>query len=239
AQATGGNCQIGWPNIEGLEDIGYPIVEVKPDGTFVVTKHEGTGGLVNASVVKEQLLYEIGDPTKYMTPDCTADFTSIRLQDVGPNRVRVFGVRGGERPPAYKISISYHYGWKAIGTLVFSWPDAVAKAREADRIVRMRLQQLGLQFEEVYTELFGYNACHGPAARPPEHVPEVQLRVGVRGTNRKDIDRFTRELIPLVLSGPPTATGYGEGRPAVREIVAYWPALVPRENVEPTVEVVE
>jgi hypothetical protein len=105
--------------------------------------------------------------------------------------------------------------------------------------VRERLSQLSLTFDEIYTEYFGYNACHGPLAQPPADPPEVQLRIGVRGQDRKAVDRFTRELVPLVLSGPPTATGYGEGRPAVREVIAYWPALVPREEIRTRVEVVE
>jgi len=239
AQCTGGNCQVDWQTIPGMADIGYPIVEAEPDGSFCVTKHAAAGGRVNAHSVKEQLLYELGDPRNYITPDCVADFTSIRLEDAGPDRVRVSGIRGGPRPPSLKLSISYSAGWKAIGTLVYSWPQALEKARVADRIVRERLTRLGLAFEEIYTEFFGVNACHGPAAPPNPDPPEVQLRIGVRGADRKAVDRFTRELIPLVLNGPPGATGFGEGRPVVREIVAYWSALVPREEIATRVEVVE
>jgi hypothetical protein len=153
--------------------------------------------------------------------------------------VRVSGIRGGERPPSLKLSISYTNGWKAIGTLVYSWPQALEKARAADRIVRQRLADLGLQFDEIYTEFFGVNACLGPAAPPNPDPPEVQVRIGVRGADKRSVDRFTRELIPLVLNGPPGATGFGEGRPPVREIVAYWPALAPREEIVTRVEVVE
>jgi hypothetical protein len=222
-----------------MADIGYPIVEAEPDGSFTVTKHAAAGGRVNSHVVKEQLLYELGDPRNYITPDCTADFTSIHLEDAGPDRVRVSGIRGGPRPPTLKLSISYSSGWKAIGTLVYSWPQALGKARAADRVVRERLHNLGLSFDEIYTEYFGVNACHGPAAPPNPDPPEVQLRIGVRGADRKSVDRFTRELIPLVLNGPPGATGFGEGRPPVREIVAYWSALVPREEISTRVQVVE
>jgi len=239
AQCTGGNCQVDWQTIPGMADIGYPIVEAEPDGTFCVTKHPAAGGRVNAHSVKEQLLYELGDPRNYITPDCVADFTSIRLEDAGPDRVRVSGIRGGPRPPSLKLSISYGAGWKAIGTLVYSWPQALEKARAADRIVRQRLTRLGLAFDEIYTEFFGMNACHGRAAPPNPDPPEVLLRIGVRGADRKAVDRFTRELIPLVLNGPPGATGFGEGRPVVREIVAYWSALVPREEIVTRVEVVE
>jgi hypothetical protein len=239
AQCTGGNCQIDWQSIPDMAGIGYPIVEAEPDGTFSVTKHRKAGGRVNSHTVKEQLLYELGDPKNYITPDCIADFTSIRLEDSGPERVRVTGIRGAPRPPTLKLSIAYANGWKAIGTLVYSWPQALEKSRAADRIVRERLERLGLQFDEIHTEYFGVNACHGPAAPPNPDPPEVQLRIGVRGQDRPAVDRFTRELIPLVLNGPPGATGFGEGRPPVREIVAYWSALVPREEIVTHVEVIE
>ena len=239
AQATGGNCQVDWESIPDLANVGYPIVEAEPDGRCTITKHPGTGGRVNAEAIKEQIVYEIGNPSAYMTPDVIADFTSFRLRDAGPDRVRITGAKGRGRPDMLKVSISYAWGWKAIGTLVYSWPGAVEKARAADRIVRERLTELGLRFEEVCTEIFGLNACHGPAAPQVSDPAEVQLRIGVRGRERKAVDRFTRELIPLVLSGPPTGTGYGEGRPSVREVVAYWPALIPREEIETEVRLVE
>jgi hypothetical protein len=205
----------------------------------MITKHPGTGGRVNLASVKEQLVYEIGDPRAYITPDVVADFTSIRLADDGRDRVRITGARGSPRPATLKVSLNYFAGWKAIGTLVYCWPQAIEKARAADRIVRERLAQLGLSFDAMETEFFGVNACHGPAAPPVSDPPEVELRIGVRGSDRGTVERFTRELVPLVLSGPPAATGYGEGRPQVREVVAYWPTLIPREEVEPKVEVVE
>jgi len=239
AQCTGGNCQVDWQSIPDMANIGYPIIEADHDGRFSITKHEGTGGRVSADIVKEQLLYELGDPKNYIGPDCVADFTSIQLKDAGPNRVQVWGIRGAARPEMLKLSIAYSYGWKAIGTLVYSAPQALEKSKAADRIVRERLQQLGLKFEDIYTEFFGVNACHGPVAVPNPDPPEVQLRIGVRGQDRKAVDRFTRELIPLVLSGPPAGTGFGDGRPPVREVVAYWPALIPRELIQTSVEVVE
>ncbi len=239
AQATGGNCQVDWQSIPDMANIGYPIIEMEPDGAFNITKHPGTGGRVSSDVVKEQLLYELGDPKSYIVPDCIADFTTIQLKDAGPDRVRVSGVRGKPRPEMLKLSISYAWGWKSIGTLVYSAPQALEKARAADRIVRERLQQLGLAFDEIYTEFFGVNACHGPVAVANPDPPEVQVRIGARGHDRTALDRFTRELIPLVLSGPPTGTGYGDGRPQVRDVVAFWPALIPRELIRTAVEVVE
>src|SRR5882672_6553541 len=173
AQCTGGNSQVDWSHIPDMANIGYPIVEAEPDGSFTITKHAGTGGRVHSDVVKEQLLYELGDPRNYITPDCVADFTSIRLTDTGPDRVQVSGIRGGPRPATLKVSISYSNGWKAIGTLVYSWPQAIEKARAADRIVRERLA--GLVFDDIYTEYLGVNACHGPVAPPVADSPEVQL----------------------------------------------------------------
>lgn len=238
AQATGGNCQAGWQRIPNLADIGYPIVEAEPDGTFTVTKHPGSGGAVSVAGVTEQLIYEIGDPTHFTTPDCTADFTTITLKQESENRVRVTGVRGGPRPNELKLSIAYSAGWKATGTLVYTWPDALEKARAADAIVRERIARLGLLFDSIHTEYFGVNACLGPAAPPNPDPPEVQLRIGVRGQDRAAVERFTREITPLILSGPPGVTGYGEGRPRVREVVAYRSALIPREEIRTRVEVV-
>jgi hypothetical protein len=236
AQASGGNCQLDWQSIPDFANIGFPIVEASPDGSFVVTKHPGTGGRVSLATVREQLVYELGDPTNYITPDCVADFSSVQLEDAGPDRVRVSGIHGGPRPPTLKTSITYAAGWKAIGTLVYSWPDAVAKAQAADRIVRERLAGLGLAFDEIHTELLGVNACHAGVAAANPDPPEVQLRIGVRGQDRQAVDRFTRELIPLILTGPPTGTGFGEGRPPVREVVAYWSSLLPREEIQTSIE---
>jgi hypothetical protein len=238
AQSSGGNFLGGWPDVPHLEDVGYPIVEAEADGTFVVTKHAGTGGVVSVSSVTEQLVYEMGDPHSYITPDGVADFTTIRLEQAGPDRVRVSGVRGREATPFLKVSVAYRAGYKAVGTLVYAWPDAVAKAREADRVLRARLERLALRFDEILTELVGANATHGPlAGEPPADAPEVQLRVGVRSPDRTAVERFTRELAPLILNGPPGVTGFAGGRPKVEEIVAYWPALVPKAEITPVVRV--
>lgn len=239
AQATGGNCQLDWQSTPEFAHIGYPIVEANGNGDMVITKHDGTGGRVTQPTVKEQLLYEIGDPRCYMTPDVVADFTSIQLSDDGPDRIRIGHVNGNPRPEMLKVSISYHYGWKTVGTLVYSAPDALKKARFADEIVRQRLRDLNLSFEKVHTEFFGINACHAHLAPVISEPAEVQVRIGARGYEKLAVERFSREVIPLVLNGPPTATGYGEGRPPVREIVAYWPALLPREAVSTRVEVIE
>jgi hypothetical protein len=238
AQASGGNLLKNWRSVKGLENPGFPIVEASADGSFVVTKHGGTGGVVSVASVTEQLVYEMGDPHSDITPDGIADFTSIQLRQVGRDRVRVSGIKGGPRTPMLKVSIAYFYGYKAVGTLVYSWPEAYEKARAADRILRARLKDLGLQFEQVLTEFVGANATHGNLSGPPDpEAPEVQLRVGVRAPERAPVERFTREIAPLVLTGPPSVTGFAGGRPAVEEVVAYWPALIDRRVVESEVRV--
>jgi hypothetical protein len=238
AQCSGGNCLYDWRQIPDLGDVGYPIVEANADGSFVVTKHPHTGGIVSVQSVSEQLVYEMGDPKSYITPDVIADFTSIRLAADGTNRVRVYGITG--RPPTdkLKVSIAYRAGFKAVGTLVYSWPDALDKAKLADRVLRERLDRLGLKFEKILTEYVGADATHGPLSGVPSRdLAEVQLRVGVRGSSRQDIERFTRELAPLVLNGPPSVTGFAGGRPKVEEVVAYWPALIDKHVVRTEVDI--
>ena len=240
AQCSGGNCQYEWRSIPNLADVGFPIVEASPDGTFVVTKHERTGGWVIIPSIKEQLVYEMGDPRSYLTPDCVADFTTVNLEYEGRDRVRVFGIEGRPATEFLKVSISYSAGYKAVGTLVYSWPDAYAKAQAADKILRRRLDRLGLKFDQVLTEFVGANATHGRlAGEPREDLSEVQLRVGVRGEDRNAVERFTKEIAPLVLTGPPGVTGFAGGRPKVEEIVAYWPALIPKNEIKPKVEIIE
>ena len=238
AQASGGNLLRDWRSVKGMANPGFPIVEANADGTFLITKHPHTGGVVSVPSVTEQLVYEMGDPHAYITPDGVADFTSIHLEPAGRDRVRVSGIHGGPRTPMLKVSIAYFYGYKAVGTLVYAWPDAYDKARAADRILRERLEALGLEFDQILTEYVGADATHGRlAGRPDPEAPEVQLRVGVRSRERASVERFTREIAPLVLTGPPSVTGFAGGRPAVEEIVAYWPALIDRREIEPHVRV--
>jgi hypothetical protein len=239
AQCSGGNCLYDWRSIENLADIGYPIVEAQADGTFVVTKHPNTGGLVSVQTVSEQLVYEMGDPHSYITPDVVADFTSIHIAPDGKNRVRVHGITGKPATDKLKVSIAYRSGYKAVGSLVYAWPDALEKAQLADRVLRERLDRLGLKFEQVLSEFVGANATHGPLAGPDagKHAPEVQYRIGVRDADKKKVERFTREIVPLVLNGPPSVTGFAGGRPKTEEIVAYWPALIDKTVVQTKVTV--
>ncbi len=241
AQATGGNTLFDWRGVD-LAAPGYPIIEMAADGSFVVTKHAELGGRVTWATVTEQLVYEMGDPVEYITPDCIADFSTIQLRDLGEDRVAISGVRGRERTGMLKVSIAYRDGWKATGSLVYAAPDALDKAIRADEILRARLKRLGLEFDEIRTEYVGAGACSGRSPEMlPEAVrqglPEVELRVGVRSADRAAVDRFTRELAPLILAGPPSVTGFAAGRPRVQEIMAYWPALIDRDAVERNLEV--
>jgi hypothetical protein len=240
AQCSGGNCQYEWQSIPNLAEVGFPIAEASPDATFVITKHEGSGGRINIPSIKEQLVYEMGDPHEYITPDCVADFSTVQLSADGADRVRVFGIKGRPATDSLKVSISYSAGFKAVGTLVYAWPDAYAKAQAADKILRARLDRLGLRFDQVLTEFVGASATHGPlAGEPLADLAEVQLRVGVRGNDRGAIERFTKEIAPLILTGPPGVTGFAGGRPKVEEIVAYWPALIPKSEITAHVEMIE
>jgi hypothetical protein len=240
AQSSGGNCQYEWQSIPDMARIGFPIVEASPNGEFVVTKHNGTGGRVNIQSVTEQLLYEMGDPKSYITPDVVADFSSIRLAADGEDRVKVFGITGAPCTEFYKVSIAYSAGWKAVGTLVYSWPDAFEKAQAADKILRERLDRLGLKFDLILTEFVGVNATHAHlAGEPSPEIPEVQLRFGVRGPDKAAVERFTKELAPLILTGPPAVTGFAGGRPKVEEIMAYFPALIPKKLIETKVDIIE
>jgi len=239
AQSTGGNFLGGWEQVPAMHRIGFPIVEAYPNGEFVMTKHEGTGGLVSRATVAEQCLYEIGDPREYITPDCVADFTSIHLEEEKKkNRVRVYGITGKNATPFYKVSMSYADGYVSFGSLTYAWPDALKKAQASDKVLRNRMKDLGLTFDEIRTEFVGYNACFGPLAE--KIIPnEVTMRVGVRGHDYASVERFGKEIAPLILTGPPTVTGFASGRPKPSEVAAYWPALIPKTEVTPEVVVEE
>ncbi len=240
AQCTGGNY-VGWRDVPDMARIGYPIIEAEADGTFCVTKHENTGGLVTVETVTSQLVYEMGDPARYLTPDGVADFTSIELAQEGPDRVRVSGVKGGPATPTYKVSISYHDGYKAVGQLTVAGPDAVEKAKLCAEIVFARAAMDGADFgdDEKMVEIVGTNVCHAGIAPAPTEPAEVVLRIGAKGPDKKKIDRLGMEIVPLVTSGPPGVTGFAGGRPKATDIVSYWPALIDKDKVKTTVSVEE
>jgi hypothetical protein len=235
AQATGG-LWCNWQEAPDLANVGYPIAEVERQGTVRITKPPGTGGRVNTETVAEQLLYEVGDPAAYLTPDVTADFTSVTLADAGSDRVAIQGSRGRPATPTYKVSVAYRDGFMASGTLTIFGSDAPAKARQCGEMILRRLERIGVRPEHHHIECLGVGDCvPGVSARRLD-PPEVMLRVSVRDPRRPVVERFTKEFAPLVTSGPPGVTGYTTGRPPVREVFAYWPALVDKSAVTPQVQ---
>jgi hypothetical protein len=232
AQATGG-LWCNWQDTD-LADVGYPIADIAADGSFTISKPPGSSGAVNVETVSEQLLYEVGDPAAYLTPDVTADFTSVALRQSGPDEVAVTGARGAAPPGRYKVSVAYRDGFAAAGTLLIAGPGAAAKARRAGEMVFARLRRAGAEPEHRLIECLGAGDSL-PGVLPRADPPEVVLRLSVRDARKAVVERFSRELAPLVTSGPPGVTGYTTGRPAVREVFAYWPALIDRDAVRAAV----
>lgn len=241
AQSTGGNFLGDWQSIKNMAEIGFPIAEAFPNGEVIITKHNNTGGKVSFETIAEQLVYEIGNPKEYITPDCVADFSSVKLEEVGKNRVKMFDVKGNKETEFYKVSCSYSDGYSTVGTLTYSWPQALTKAKAADKILRKRLKNLGLEFDEIRSEYIGYNGTHGTLARKIDEdlINEIVLRFAVRSSDRDTIKRFGQEIAPLILTGPPSVTGFAGGRPKPNEVVAYWPALIPKKLVQPKVKILE
>jgi len=240
AQCTGGNY-TDWRAVPDMARIGYPIVAARRDGTFHITKHAQTGGLINVSTVKHQLAYEMGDPRAYIGPDVSADFTTARVEQDGPDRVKISGVKGQAPTPTYKVSMSYSAGWKALGELTISGPDALAKSQLCARLVWDRLAFDGYHYapHERLEEHVGSGVCHAGIEGGTSHEPvEVVLRLGVKGPDRAKVDRFGMELVPLVTSGPPGVTGFAGGRPKASEIIGFWPALLAKSTISTKVEVV-
>ena len=241
AQATGGNF-TDWGKVEGFEAIGFPVAEAAADGSFVITKQPGSGGLVSCATVREQLLYEMGDPRAYLTPDVVADFSGIRLEPDGAHRVRVSGVRGGPPTDQLKVSIAHADGWKVSGALLVSGPDARAKAQALERMFwrrcRAEWQLAGLaEPARLGCERVGDDACH-PGSNPDRRPGEILLRLSARDARKEPLEVFRKLLPALILSGPPGVAVTG-GAPAVTEVVGYWPALVPRGLVPATVRLLE
>jgi hypothetical protein len=235
AQATGG-LWMNWQECD-LVNVGYPIADINADGTFRMTKPPGTGGAVNVETVSEQLLYEVGDPAAYLTPDVVADFTTPTLTETGRDEVTVRGCKGKPATDTYKVSIAYRDGFAASGTLVIAGPGAAAKARRCGEMILSRLDRAGAKPKHAGIECIGAGDSL-PGVLPVVDAPEVLLRVAVRDPDKKKIERFAKEFAPLVTSGPPGVTGYTTGRPSVREVFAYWPALVKKDVISPRVAVV-
>lgn len=237
-QATGGNFGGDWRSIPNLAHIGYPIAEVAENGDAVLTKAPNTGGRVSFDTLREQLLYEVHDPAHYLTPDVDVDMTTLHMEELGPDQVRVSGATGRPAPETFKVVAGYEDGYMGQATIGYAWPDALAKAQLAAQIVQQQMTESGLQPEETLIEYLGYNSIHGPLADPAasEGLNEVYLRIAVRCKEKRDADKLGRLLTPLGLSGPPFIGG-ASGITASRGLLGIWPTLVPRGVIEEYISV--
>lgn len=223
-QVTGG-ISTNWLQIPSPETIGYPIVEMEESGDFVITKPKGSGGVVNLQTVKEQLLYEIGDPNRYLSPDATVSFTKLQVDEIGNNRVSVKGAIGSEAPSTWKVSATYRDGFRADGMLVIIGKEAVKKAKKCGEILLKRVSLQGFSLEHTNIECLG-NDSASLGILQPHRVTECVLKVSARDHNRQALECFVKEFAPLVTSGPQGLTGYLFGRPKIRPVFGYWPCLV-------------
>ncbi|SCA62484.1 Uncharacterized protein SCG7086_AA_00620 [Chlamydiales bacterium SCGC AG-110-P3] len=223
-----GGFSTHWMELKNPAQMGYPIVEVAENGSCIVTKPDDTGGAVTIETVKEQLIYEIGDPARYLSPDATVSFRELEVKITAPNRIAVSGAQGYPPPPTYKVSATYHDGFRAEGMLIIVGDSAPAKARRCGEVILDRLER---QPQRSVIEILGTGgALHGVLPQPTDCL-ECVLRVAVADSDRSIISAFCKEVAPLVTSGPQGITGYASGRPKVRPIYAYWPCLIEREQV--------
>ncbi len=237
-QATGGNFGGYWRSIPDLAHIGYAIAEVAENGDALITKAPNTGGRVSFDTLREQLLYEVHDPAHYLTPDVDVDMTTLHMEGIGLDQVRITGATGHPAPQTLKVVAGYEDGYMGQAAIGYAWPDALAKARLAAQIVRQQMAESGLIPEETLVEYLGYNSIHGPLADPTyiENLNEVYLRIAIRCAEKRDADRLGRLLTPLGLSGPPFIGG-ASGITSSRGLLGIWPTLVPRDIVEEYVHV--
>lgn len=225
AQVTGGLWHR-WDEVEHPEEIGYPIAIVEADGSCVITKPTGSGGIVNVANVAEQLVYEIDDPTCYRTPDIDVDLTTVELIQDGPNRVKVTGASGVPPSGKLKVAAVYRDGWMASGMIVLASRVAVRNAMSVGQLILDRVKRAGYELAETLIEPLGAGAIAPGVLSTDASLVEVVLRVTVRDPRREAVERFCREFAPLVTSGPPGIAGYASGRPECRPAFAYWPTLI-------------
>ncbi|MGH8245536.1 MAG: acyclic terpene utilization AtuA family protein, partial [Gammaproteobacteria bacterium] len=236
-QASGGNYNGGWQDVPDLADLAFPIGEVSEDGSLVMTIHPGQGGLMTPAVLKEQLLYEIGDPSAYIVADVASDITNLEMEDLGGNRVRVWGVQGRPPPQTYKVSMSYEGEYQISVGLVYTWPDCVAKARAGADLLLKRLEKLGIRYRDHRISILGCDGVHGAMSGRREDPDEVYMRAAFLVASSETADRIAREMVTHVLCGIPTACGLEVGRPRPHKEIVYWPSLIAKSAVTPCVDV--
>lgn len=238
-QSVGGNYSGDWWALPHPWDLPYPIAEVDADGSAVISKPAGAGGRVSIDTLRHQLLYEVGDPARYLAPDVVADFTSAHFEELGDDRVRISGVRGEPATDTYKLLVAHHAGWSAEAKVAFSWPDAYEKAKATAAILTKRVEMAGLEVDEWCFEYWGVDALGGPTAPASTcEPPECVLRAAWRCADQRTAAMVGRELVPLTLSAPPAGmTGMGRGGSSATELLGIWPTLVPKTTVDAGVTV--
>ncbi len=235
-QITGGYfADPGVKDVPGLARLGFPIGEIAPDGSMVVTKVAGSGGRITAATVKEQLLYEVHDPARYVQPDVVADFSAVRVEEIGPDRVRVSGARGAPRTGTLKVSVGYRDGFIGEGQISYGGPGAQARAQLALDIVRERLALTGVAASELRFDLMGLNALYGDTVSSTAPV-EVRLRVAGRTASLAEAQRIGNEVETLYTNGP---AGGGGASKSAREVVAVASGLIAERSVQPVITMIE
>jgi acyclic terpene utilization AtuA family protein len=236
-QACGG-FSTDWLDLPENGNIGFPVVEISEDGSCVVTKPPGTGGAVNLRTVKEQLLYEVGDPGKYLSPDATVSFLDLSAEEIGKDRVAVRGAKGRAPTSQYKVSATYRDGFKAHATITIFGRNAVAKARCAGENILRQLERDGITFDRSLVECLGSGASVAGVKidNSGDNLMETVLRVSVADTRREAIEHFTKKIASLVTADPQGVTGYSGGRSKVQAVFGYWPCLIDKNLVQPKVD---
>jgi len=232
AQCTGGNFS-NWEKVPDMYNIGYPIATLTDSTTFTISKDPNSGGIINRYTIIEQILYEMGNPKKYISPDVVVDFTSFKIKELSKDFIEIYGVKGYKDTNTYKVSINYFNGYKASGQLTVSGPNALDKAKLTSKIIWKRLERAGIFFEDKLTEFLGLSSCHGTKIK--EYNPknnEIVLRLSVRDYDKEKIIRFGKELAPVITTGPPGITGFSGGRPRPQEIIAFWPCLIEKKHIK-------
>ena len=236
AQCTGGN-HSRWNEVPNLSNIGYPIIEINRNSNFFITKNKQTGGIINKNTVAEQILYEMGDPKNYISPDVCIDFTSLNLIDNGDNKVYISNVKGFKPTKTYKVAITYLAGYKSTGQLTICGPNALEKAKVTSDIIWERLKNVGCNYDKKNTEYIGTSVCQpGINNISKTKINEIVLRLSVKDNDRKKVERFGKELAPVITSGPPGITGFAGGRPKAQEIIGYWPTLIDKKLIKTSVD---
>ena len=241
AQVTGGYfMDPGFKDVPEPWKFGFPIAEVSRDGSAVITKVAGTGGAVNLQTVKEQLLYEVHDPANYLTPDVVVDFTTVKLEQVGPDRVRVSNIGGKPRTPTLKVSIGCTEGHIGEDMFFYAGPGALRRAQIAKKVLQERFKIVNLQAEDIRIDFLGLNAIHGAAT--PANAPEpyeIAVRVAARTKTKEEAAKVGREVDGMAVSGIAHTGKRVPHQERTREVIGVWSSLVPREKVPTSITYIE